>query len=105
MGERANHRLTLDERNQHARLKPYPAGTSFGDYLPDRVVRGIVLARLTNFVEGHAATTPRIAQAVAEMLDGDPMPPVAAAGRTAVRAKYWRSIPCSPTYRLASCSR
>ncbi len=81
MGERANHRLTLDERNQHARLKPYPAGTSFGDYLPDRVVRGIVLARLTNFVEGHAATTPRIAQAVAEMLDGDPMPPVAAAGQ------------------------
>ncbi len=81
MGERASHRLTQDERNLHARLKPFPAATSFGDYLPDRVVRGIVFARLTNFIEGHAATTPRIAQAVAEMLDGAPMPAVPAAGQ------------------------
>ena len=81
MGERASHRLTQDERNLHARIKPFPAATSFGDYLPDRVVRGIVFARLTNFIEGHAATTPRIAQAVAEMLDGAPMPAVPAAGQ------------------------
>ncbi len=44
-------------------------------------MRGIVLARLTNFIEGHSATTPRIAQAVAHMLDGAPMPQVAAAGQ------------------------
>jgi histidine ammonia-lyase len=81
MGERASHRLTRAERDQHARIKPFPAATSFGDYLPDRAVRGIVFARLTNFIEGHAATTPRIAQAVAEMLDGKPMPPVAASGQ------------------------
>jgi len=81
MGERASHRLTLEERNLHARIKPFPAATSFGDYLPDRTVRGIVLARLTNFLEGHAATTPRIALAVAEMLDGAPMPAVAASGQ------------------------
>ncbi len=81
MGERASHRLTREERDQHARLKPFAAATSFGDYLPDRVVRGIVLARLTNFIEGHSATTPRIAQAVAHMLDGPPMPQVAAAGQ------------------------
>ena len=81
MGERASHRLTPEERAHHARMKPFPAATSFGDYLPDRVVRGIVLARLTNFIEGHSATTPRIAQAVAQMLDGRPMPPVAAAGQ------------------------
>ena len=81
MGERASHRLTREERDQHARLKPFAAATSFGDYLPDRVVRGIVLARLTNFIEGHSATTPRIAQAVAHMLDGAPMPQVAAAGQ------------------------
>ncbi len=81
MGERARHQLTPEERDRHARLKPFAAATSFGDYLPDRVVRGIVLARLTNFIEGHAATTPRIAQAVAQMLDGGPMPPVAAAGQ------------------------
>ena len=61
MGERANTRLSREERDHHARLKPFPAATSFGDYLPDRVVRGIVLARLANFIEGHSATTPRIA--------------------------------------------
>jgi histidine ammonia-lyase len=81
MGERASHRLTLEEREMHARIKPFPAATSFGDYLPDRVVRGIVFARLANFIEGHSATTPRITQAVAEMLDGGPMPQIAAAGQ------------------------
>ncbi|HTV97016.1 MAG TPA: aromatic amino acid lyase [Steroidobacteraceae bacterium] len=81
MGERAKQRLTRRERNEHARIKPFPAATSFGDDLPDRTVRGIVFARLTNFLEGHAATTPRIAQAVAAMLDGAPMPAVAASGQ------------------------
>jgi histidine ammonia-lyase len=81
MGERASHRLTREEREAHARIKPFPAATSFGDYLPDRAVRGIVFARLANFIEGHAATTPRIACAVAEMLDGRAMPAVAAAGQ------------------------
>ena len=81
MGELANQRLSPEERDRHARIKPFPAATSFGEYLPERVVRGIVLARLTNFIEGHAATTPRIADAVAQMLDGGPMPPIAAAGQ------------------------
>ena len=81
MGERASHRLTPEERDMHARIKPFPAATSFGDYLPDRVVRGIVFARLANFIEGHSATTPRIVEAVAGMLDGGPMPRVAAAGQ------------------------
>jgi histidine ammonia-lyase len=81
MGERASERLSNQEREMHARLKPFPAATSFGDYLPDRTVRGIVLARLANFLDGHSATTPRIAQAVAEMLDGESMPLVAASGQ------------------------
>jgi histidine ammonia-lyase len=81
MGELASQRLTPEERDRHARLKPFPAATAFGDELPERVVRAIVLARLTNFIEGHAATTPRIAKAVARMLDGGPMPRVAAAGQ------------------------
>jgi histidine ammonia-lyase len=49
--------------------------------LPDRVVRAIVLARLTNFLEGNAATTPRMALAVAAMLDGGPMPMVPSCGQ------------------------
>ncbi len=81
MGELASQRLSKEERDRHARLKPFPAATSFGDYLPERVVRGIVLARLTNFIEGHAATTPRMAHEVVQMLDGRPMPLIATAGQ------------------------
>jgi len=81
MGERASQRLAPAERDQHARLKPFAAATSFGDNLPDRTVRGIVFARLTNYLEGHAATTPRVARAVAAMLDGGPMPAVPASGQ------------------------
>jgi histidine ammonia-lyase len=81
MGERAHDRLSPAERDRHAQIKPFAAATSFGENLPDRIVRGIVLARLTNFIGGHAATTPRIAQAVAAMLGGQPMPPVASAGQ------------------------
>ena len=58
MGELASRRLDADERARHARIKAFAAATAFGDTLPDRVVRGIVLARLANFLEGHAATTP-----------------------------------------------
>jgi histidine ammonia-lyase len=81
MGEHAAYRLSPAERDRHARIKPYPAAAAFGDPLPDRVVRAILLARLGNFLEGHAATTPRIALAVAAMLDGRPLPQVACSGQ------------------------
>ncbi|TGQ03266.1 histidine ammonia-lyase, partial [Mesorhizobium sp. M00.F.Ca.ET.217.01.1.1] len=69
MGELASRKLERDERDRHARIKAFAAATSFGEPLPERVVRAIVLARLTNFIEGNAATSPRIAEAVAAMLD------------------------------------
>ncbi|RWD24802.1 aromatic amino acid lyase, partial [Mesorhizobium sp.] len=75
MGELASRKLERDERDRHARIKAFAAATSFG------VVRAIVLARLTNFIEGNAATSPRIAQAVAAMLDGGPMPIVPSQGQ------------------------
>lgn len=81
MGELAKTRLAHDERDRHARIKSFAAATSFGDPYPERIVRGMVFARLANFVEGHAATTPRIAKAVADMLDGRPMPVVASSGQ------------------------
>jgi histidine ammonia-lyase len=81
MGELASRRLERDERDRHALIKAFAAATSFGDPLPDRVVRAIVLARLTNFLEGNAATTPRIALAVAAMLDGGAMPLVPSSGQ------------------------
>lgn len=81
MGELARTKLSAEERERHARIKAFAAATSFGDPYPDRVVRTIILARLANFVEGHAATTPRIAMAVAEMLDGRPLPSVPSSGQ------------------------
>src|SRR3984957_509322 len=81
MGELASTRLTQEERDRHARIKGFAAATSFGDPFPDRVVRAFVLARLANFVEGNAATTPRITLAVADMLDGRPMPRIASSGQ------------------------
>jgi histidine ammonia-lyase len=47
---------------------------SFGESLPDRVVRAILVARLANFLDGHAAVRGEVARAVAGMLD-DPVPP------------------------------
>jgi histidine ammonia-lyase len=81
MGELASMRLAKNERDRHARIKAFAAATSFGDPFPDRVVRGMVLARLANFLEGNAATTPRIVLAVAEMLDGRPLPVVPSSGQ------------------------
>jgi histidine ammonia-lyase len=81
MGENASHRLRIEDRERHARLKAFAAATSFGDPYPERVVRAMVLARLANFLEGHAATTPRIALAVAAMLDGGPLPQVSTQGQ------------------------
>jgi histidine ammonia-lyase len=81
MGELASHRLDPRDRDRHAQIKPFAAATSFGDPLPERVVRAIVFARLANFIEGHAATSTRIAQAVAAMLDGAPLPAVPGSGQ------------------------
>ena len=53
---------------------------SFGKRLPERVVRGIVLARLANLVEGHAAARSQVALAVAAMLDAGKLPAVPAEG-------------------------
>jgi histidine ammonia-lyase len=52
---------------------------SFGAPLPERVVRAIVLARLANVVEGHAAVRVDVARAVVAMLD-EPLPEVPADG-------------------------
>lgn len=54
---------------------------SFGEPLPRRVVRAIVLARLANLVDGHGGARFAVAEAVAGMLeDGRPLPAVPARG-------------------------
>ena len=79
-GQNAKQRLSREERKEQAARPPMATLTSFGEPLPERVSRGIVFARLSNFVEGHAAITPALAEAVAGLLDGDALPAVPALG-------------------------
>ncbi len=53
---------------------------SFGEPLPERVVRGIVLARLANMVDGHAGVRGELGTEIAALLDGGPLPEVPAQG-------------------------
>lgn len=75
-GQHARIKLRPEERREHAKRPPVAAAASFGEALPERVTRAIVIARLANFVEGNAAVTPALAQAVAALLDGAPLPAV-----------------------------
>jgi histidine ammonia-lyase len=79
-GDRASVRLDPEERRAQARLGARGLSVSFGDPLPERVVRGIVLARLATLVGGHGAVRPVVAQEVARMLDGSPLPAVPSRG-------------------------
>ncbi len=79
-GEMIQYRMTEAQMQRLARLKPFPAAVSFGEHYPDRVTRAMVLARFANILHGHAAATPRLADALVEMLNHGPMPKVAATG-------------------------
>ncbi len=79
-GQMAHLRFTPEQRREHARKPAHAAMASFGEPLPERVARGMVLARLANFVDGHAAISPALAEAVAGLLAGAPLPAVPALG-------------------------
>jgi len=79
-GFRAKTQLSPEARKLHARRPPAAPASSFGEPLPERVTRGFVFSRLANFVEGHAAVTPDLASAVADMLNGAPLPTVPGLG-------------------------
>jgi histidine ammonia-lyase len=80
-GQDAKRRIPPEERLRHARKPPFAAAAAFGPPLPERVARGIVFARLANYVEGHAAVTVGLAEAVAAMLDGERLPKVSSLGQ------------------------
>lgn len=82
-GDKAKTRLDAEGRRKQAELPPYSLGIGLGQRLPERVVRGIVFARLASFVSGHAAVSPDIVEAVAAMLDGRALPEVALEGQIA----------------------
>ena len=71
--------VALTPEAQARRPKRLWTAHAFGEPLPERVARAIVLARLSNFVEGHAAVRAALAEAVVAMLDA-PLPPVPAQG-------------------------
>ena len=71
-----------DLRTQSAR-RPGAAGVSFGEKLPPRAVRGILLARLANFVEGNSGVSLAVVEAVSDMLDGRALPAVPGRGNGA----------------------
>jgi histidine ammonia-lyase len=77
-GDAGSALLTEDARA--SRPRGLWTASSFGEPLPERVVRAIALARLANLVEGHAGARPLVAAAVAELLDGRPLPAVPARG-------------------------
>jgi len=80
-GQMARQKLSPDQRRAQAARPPIAPAASWGDPVPDRVARAIVLARLANFVDGHAAVSPHVAQAVAAMLDAETQPLVPARGQ------------------------
>jgi histidine ammonia-lyase len=66
----------LDDAARRDYARGMQSAVSFGEPLPRRAVRGIVLSRLTNFIEGHSGVTPGLAEAVAAMLEGRSLPDV-----------------------------
>jgi histidine ammonia-lyase len=71
-------RAVLDAEAQARRPTRLWTAMSYGEPLPERVTRAILLARLANFVGGHAAVRSRVAVAVVGMLNGGPLPVVPA---------------------------
>jgi histidine ammonia-lyase len=80
-GHRAKERLTKQGRLAQAVFPTHHRAASWGDDLPQRVVRGIIFARLGNFLDGHSAVSPHVAQAVAAMLAQPALPSVPARGQ------------------------
>lgn len=88
-GHHADVRIEGEARRAHARKPPRTPVAAFGPPVPERVARGIVLARLANFVEGHAAVTPALAAEVAALLNGRRLPKVSVSGQGGAGEILW----------------
>ena len=77
-GPRAKMTVPPGEQRAHARALSFRGNWARGfggGYLDERVVRGVVFARLANFVAGNSKARPVVAERLAALLDG-PLPPV-----------------------------
>ena len=79
-GDRAGDGLDEEERRRQAPAAAFRAA-SFGEPLPERVTRGMVVARLANFLDGHAAVSSTLVENVVALLNGgEPLPAVPVQG-------------------------
>jgi histidine ammonia-lyase len=77
-GPRAKITIPPDQQRAHARVLRFRGNWARGfggGYLDERVVRGIIFARLANFVAGNSKARPVVAERLAALLDG-PLPSV-----------------------------
>src|SRR5215831_14851195 len=77
-GPRARVTIPPEEQRAHAREFSFRGNWARGfggGYLDERVVRGIIFARLANFVAGNSKARPVVAERLAALLDG-PLPRV-----------------------------
>jgi len=82
-GDAAGKPLDAAGRRRQAEMPPYHLGIDMGPPMPERIVRGILFARLTSLLSGHAAVRPVIAERVAALLNDGPLPSL---GREALLA-------------------
>lgn len=75
-GSRAHLQFEAQQRQRHAARPPRSAQVTWGEPLPERTARTIVLARLANYLGGHAAITPALAESVAALLETEALPTV-----------------------------
>lgn len=88
-GQHAKIRFEGEARLKHARTPPHPCTAPFGRPAPERVARGIILSRLANFIDGHAAVTPELAVEVANLLNGGKVPEVSLEGQGGAGEILW----------------
>ena len=77
-GPRAKDTIPPEEQRAHARAFGFRGNWARGfggGYLDERVVRGIIFARLANFVAGNSKARPVVAERIAALLGG-PLPSV-----------------------------
>src|SRR5262249_44118437 len=103
-GKNARQRMDAAEAQRFSSRSLGVGAMSFGEPLPQRIVRGILFARLANLVDGHGATSYRIVRAVAEMLNGERLVPAVpregngSAGE--ILALYHLFAPLSDAFRM-----
>jgi len=79
-GDGASTILSKEGQAKLAKAPNFVRNTGVGEAMPGRAIRAMIFTRLINYTSGYAAISMETAQAVADMLDGRPLPDVRVAG-------------------------